>query len=139
MAARKSSAARSSSSRGSTSRGGRTANTGAPKRQPRKRREYEETPDWGTAFHREDNTPPQPQLTGVGVLSAETIDAIIEAHGSFQIAIWTKDRDGEPLRNRNGSRRMRIHIEPPYEDPDDDDQEDDEPDNAGDPDDDIPF
>jgi hypothetical protein len=111
----------------------------APKRQPAKRREYEETPDWGTAFHREDNTPPQPQLTGVGVLSQETIEAIIESHGSFQIAIWTKDRDGEPLRNRNGSRRMRIHIEPPYEDPDDDQEDDDEPDYAGDPDDDIPF
>lgn len=84
-------------------------------RKTKKASDYEETPDWGTAFQRAENTPPQPGFTGTGVLSAETLDAINNGDGSFRISIWTLDRDGKPLRNRDGSRRFRCHIEGPWD------------------------
>lgn len=93
---------------------------------------YKETPDWGTAFVRPDNTPPQPQATGQGVLSTQAMREIKEAGGNFQIALWTKDAEGQTLRSRDGTPRIRIHIEPPYDNPDDDGPDEDE-------DDDVPF
>lgn len=108
----------------------------APARQERPaRKQYEETPDWGTVFQRTENRPPQPGFTGEGVLSDDSLQEISEAGGEFRISIWTLDRDGKPLKNRNGSRRFRVHIEPPYEG---DDQGDDEP-AAASSDEDIPF
>lgn len=80
---------------------------------------YEETPGWGTAFHRPDNEAPQPAYTGEGVLDVDTLKAIHAAGGEFQIAIW-------PRRTRNGSKTLRIHIEPPYQGSEDADLDDDE-------------
>lgn len=91
----------------------------APKRQARTRKEYEETPDWGSSFQRVENKPPQPQFTGQGVLSEDTINEILESGGEFQIAIWSLGNDGQPMRNRDGSRRFRLHIEAPYKGADD--------------------
>jgi hypothetical protein len=116
---------------------------------PKRKKEYQEEPGWATGFQREDNRPPRPQFTGQGILDDEIVDAIMEAGGEFQIAIWTHDSDGRVLRNRNGSRRIRVHIEPPYEggeadelEDDEDDDEDLEPDGEledDDEDDNIPF
>ncbi len=105
----------------------------------KKRDEYQETPGWGTAFQRVDNEPPQPQFTGQGVLDSGTLKEIREAKGEFQIAIWARDGDGKPLRNRDGSRRLRVHIQPPWKDDDDDLGADDDFDGDDDDDDDVPF
>lgn len=86
-----------------------------PARPSKQASSYEETPDYGTLFQREDGTPPRPQFTGAGVLSAETLQEIMAAGGEFQISLWTKSKDGGRMRNRNGSYRFRVHIEPPYE------------------------
>lgn len=101
-----------------------------------KKQQYQENPGWGTAFKRADNHPPRPQFTGEGMLDAEIVDAIMDAGGKFQISVWTTDNEGRPLRNRDGSRRIRLHIEAPYEeagaerdddfDDDDDDFDDDD-------------
>lgn len=100
----------------------------------KKRDEYAETPDWATAFQRADNKPPRPGFTGEGVISEDTLNEILKEDGKIQISIWTLDRDGKPLRNRDGTRRFRIHIEPPYDDAADENQDDDDRDDG-----DIPF
>lgn len=120
-----------------TKRKSTSSNGRAPKRPPRQqRKDYEETPDWGTAFQRADNQPPRPGFTGQGVISQETLDEIAEHGGECQISIWTLDSDGKPLRNRDGTRRFRVHIEAPY-DAEDGDQEGDDADESDDED--IPF
>ena len=98
----------------------------APPTRPKRKKEsdYEETPDYGTVFQRADNQPPRPGFTGQGVLSQETLDAIIAADGAVQLSVWTLDRDGKPLRNRDGTRRFRLHIEAPYEDGDQEEEQD---------------
>lgn len=83
--------------------------------------DYEETPDYGSAFERPDNEAPQPRFTGTGVLSTETLKAIHEAGGEFQIAVWTR-------RANTGTRYLRVHIEPPYDGGDDQADEDEDPD-----------
>lgn len=98
------------------------------------KKEYIENPDYGTVFQREDAQGRQPQMTGEGVLSQETIDAVTAADGNFQISIWTRGRDGNAMRNRNGTYRFRFHIEPPYQA-----DKGDEADTPGDMDDDLPF
>ncbi len=101
----------------------------------RRKQEYEETPDYASLFQRTENEPPRPQFTGDGILDAETLEAIQEDGGKFQISLWTLTKDGEPMRNRDGSRRFRAHIEPVWKEGNgaDDAQ-------AGGPaDDDIPF
>lgn len=124
----------------------RTQQARKPPSRPKqaRRQEYEETPDYGTVFQRPDNDPPRPGFNGTGVLSAETLKAIEAAGGEFQIAVWTLRNDGKPLRTKDGLRRFRVHIEPPWEG--DNDQEDDDYGDGADvsannspPDEDIPF
>jgi hypothetical protein len=115
----------------------RKPNPPAPPARKRARREYRENPGWGTAFARADNRPPQPQYTGEGVLDDEIVDAIMAAGGKFTIAVWVKDNDGHPLRNKDGTRRIRVHIEAPYSENDDDQDDDDDEFEDGDDDDDF--
>lgn len=95
-------------------------------------------------FQRRDATGRQPQFTGVGVLSRETLETILGDDGEFQVAVWTM-WNGKPMRNRDGGRRFRLHIEPAWHDEDDSgmgddpDEFDDEPDDDPAEDDDIPF
>lgn len=42
------------------------------------------------------------------MLDKETLIAIYEAGGEFQISVW-------PRRARNGGKYLRVHIEKPYQ------------------------
>lgn len=70
------------------------------------------------------------------MLDIDTLRAIKDADGEFQVSIW-------PKRTKSGLKVLRIHIEPPYEggaedaDLDDDDFDGPAGDSSGD--DDIPF
>lgn len=111
----------------------------APSRpESKKKSEYEERPDWGTVFQRPGALGGQPNFTGVGILSAETLKEINAADGECQISLWTLDKDGKPLKNRNGTRRFRLHIEPPY-DNNGNNGNGSQPDASKDDDDNIPF
>lgn len=86
------------------------------KTQPaRQRKEYVEEPGWMSAFFREEAEGKQPKYTGVG----KDIDG-----DDIQVSVW-------PTRSKNGTRYLRIRIEPPYEAPETPDADD-----GGD---DIPF
>lgn len=102
---------------------------------PSRSKTWEESPDYGSLFQR-DSEPPRPNFTGEGMLSAETLDTIRDTGGAFQISLWTLDREGQPLRMKDGRRRFRIHVEPPWQ-PEDSGGDDDfaKPDE----DDDLPF
>lgn len=87
-----------------------TGNKSRPNGNGRRRPEpedYEETPGWGTAFHRPDAEGSQPSYTGTGVIDIETLREIANANGEIQIAIW-------PRRAKTGTKMLRFHIEPPY-------------------------
>lgn len=103
--------------------------------------DYDEQPGWGSAFHRPENQAPQPSYTGSGMLDPETLRAIFDAGGEFQISVW-------PRRARTGTKYLRFHIEPPYQGGSESDELDDdefagndaEPEaEAEAPDDDMPF
>lgn len=126
----------------------RTRRQAEPKAQPRtnrddgakakaKKSDYEETANWASAFERPDNEAPQPGFTGTGVLDLDTLRAIAQADGDFQIAVWLR-------RSKSGKRYLRFHIEPPYEgsEPEDADDffgDDDAPEVEAEADDDMPF
>lgn len=105
----------------------------------RRKKEYEETPDYASLFQRTENEPPRPQFTGNGILDEDTINQILEDGGKFQISLWTLSKDGEPMRNRDGSRRFRAHIEPVWKGGDEEDADAADQAGGGPSDDDIPF
>lgn len=111
------------------------ARNGKPpaKKKPRQQ-EYEETPGWGSAFHRPDADGNQPQFTGPMVLDRDTMKAILEADGAAELAIWTK-------RAKSGARYLRVHLQAPYEQEAEDDDIDDlfDDDQEADDDEDLPF
>lgn len=90
-------------------------------KQAKKASTYVETPDYGSVFQDAEAARGQPNFRGKGVLSAETLKAIKKDDGNFTVSLWTMDRDGEPIRNRDGTRRFRLHIEPVWHDDDDSD------------------
>ena len=92
----------------------------------KQRGEYVETPDYGTLWQDVEACKEpggRPQFSGKGVLAPETVKAIKKAGGAFQIAVWTMDRDGEPMRAKDGGRRFRLHIEPVWQEADDNSHE----------------
>lgn len=78
------------------------------KRKAKAEQDYQEDAGWGSAFHRPENEAPQPSYTGNGVLDSDTLKAIHEAGGEFQISVWTR-------RARTGTKYLRVHIEAPYQ------------------------
>lgn len=63
------------------------------------KQEYEEQAGWASAFFRPDAEGDQPHFTGPGK---------DEDGDDIQVSVWLR-------RSKNGTRYLRIHLEPPFE------------------------